>query len=201
MFSSFLRCNVLWLMVCCRRWSKAVRCRAVPGKTRPRVSSTLGLHMAGWGKREFRRPRRCAIGGRWGKLPPVAEQKWGLPGRCGADCDAGPVRRSGLRAGEEWAAKVQLGLANCPLSGRRMTPSPTRTARFLVRGKSSPRRRTANLLLPGPRDPPTLGHARRRHRRWPTLPHPSSTWPPLRPPPPRTANPPHTPSAQARREH
>ena len=67
MFSSFLRCSVLWLMVCCRRWSKAVRCRAVPGKTRPRVSSTLGLHMAGWGKREFRRPRRCAIGGAVGK--------------------------------------------------------------------------------------------------------------------------------------
>ena len=54
-------------MVCSRHSGKAVRWRAVPGKTRPRVASTLGLHRAGWGKREFRRPRRCAIEGAVGK--------------------------------------------------------------------------------------------------------------------------------------
>ena len=50
-------------MVCARRPGGAVRWRAVPGKTRARGESTLELHRAGWGKGEFRRPRRCTIEG------------------------------------------------------------------------------------------------------------------------------------------
>ena len=152
---SFLRCSVLWLMVCSRRSGKAVRWRAVPGKTRPRVASTLGLHRAGCGKREFRRPRRCTIEGAVGKTTGNGGTKVGnvRAVRSRLRRGAGAAKRPAGRRGV--GCKSAIGASKLLPSGRRMTPSPTRTARFLVRGKSSPRRRTANLLLPGPQDPPT----------------------------------------------